>query len=66
MTIETRPLSEVTSDAIHVLVSQLGPVNTARVISYSSVGYGNYAEKRQQFFANYTVEDIVREIKEHQ
>lgn len=65
MTVETRPLSEVISDAIRVLVSQLGPANTARVISYFSVGYGNYTEERKQLFANYTVDDIVREIKEH-
>jgi hypothetical protein len=65
MTVETRPLSEVISDAIRVLVSQLGPANTARVISYFSVAYGNYTEERQQLFANYTVDDIVREIKEH-
>jgi hypothetical protein len=65
MIIEIRPLSEVVSDAICILVTQIGPANTARFINYFSVGYGNYTEERKQLFAGYTIDDIVREITEY-
>jgi len=63
MNIQTKPLSEVVGEAIHVLVTQMGPANTARVINYFSVGYGDYTEERKQVFADYTIDDIVREIE---
>ena len=65
MNIEQRPMSEVVSDAIHILTSKIGPANTARFINYFSVGFGDYTEERKQIFAKYTVDDIVKEIKEY-
>jgi hypothetical protein len=66
MNIETRPLSEVLKEAIRVLVAQMGPANSARVINYFSIGYGDYTEERKQAFAGYTLDDIVHEMKEHE
>ncbi len=66
MNIEARPLSEVVGEAVRLLVAEIGPANTARVIGYFSVGYGNYTEERKQAFEGYTIDDIVREIREHE
>ena len=63
MIIETKPLAEVVEEAIRLLVTQMGPANAARVINYFSIGYGDYTKERKQFFANYTVDDIIREIE---
>lgn len=64
MNIQTKPLAEVVGEAIHVLVTKMGPANTARVINYFSVGYGDYTEERKRIFADYTVDDIAREIED--
>ncbi len=64
MIIEQKPMCEVISDAMHILTAQIGPANTARFINYFSVGFGDYTEERKQLFTKYTVDDIVKEIKE--
>ena len=64
MNIQTKSLAEVVGEAIQVLITKIGPANTARVINYFSVGYGDYTEERKHLFAGYTVDDIVREIEE--
>ncbi|PIP39097.1 MAG: hypothetical protein COX19_08990 [Desulfobacterales bacterium CG23_combo_of_CG06-09_8_20_14_all_51_8] len=63
MMIEQRPMSEVISDAINILASQIGTANTARFINYFSVGFGDYTEDRKEIFAKFTVDDIVTEIR---
>ncbi|MBM4029649.1 MAG: hypothetical protein FJ280_30260 [Planctomycetes bacterium] len=63
MSIEAKPLSQVVSNAIRILTSQIGPADTARFINHFSAGLGNYTEERKQLYARYTVHDIVREIK---
>jgi hypothetical protein len=63
MTVEVKPLAEVTQRAIRVLVQQIGPADTARFVTQFTVGYGNYTEERQALFASMTLDDIVAEIK---
>jgi hypothetical protein len=63
MTVEVKPLAEVTQEAIRVLIQELGPVNTVRFVNQFTVGYGNYTEERDQLFAGMTLDDIVSEIK---
>ena len=63
MTVQVKPLAEVTQDAIRVLIQELGPANTVRFVSQFTVGYGNYTEERRQLFAGMTLDDIVSEIK---
>ncbi len=65
MITETRPLAEITAQAISVLCKEIGVVNTVRFINQFSAGYGNYTEERQQLFGNLTLEDIVTEIKKN-
>ena len=63
MTVQVKPLAEVTQEAIRVLIQELGPANTVRFVSQFTVGYGNYTEERRQLFAGMTLDDIVSEIK---
>jgi len=63
MTVQVKPLAEVTQEAIRVLIQELGPANTVRFVNQFTVGYGNYTEERQQLFAGMTLDDIISEIK---
>lgn len=63
MIIETKPLTEITQEAIRILCKEIGVVNTLRFINQFTTGYGNYTEEREQLFADMTLDDIVSEIK---
>jgi len=63
MTVEVKPLAEVTQEAIRVLIQELGPVDTVRFVNQFTVGYGNYTEERRRLFAGMTLDEIVTEIK---
>ena len=63
MTMEVKPLAEVTQEAIRVLIQELGPVDTVRFVNQFTVGYGNYTDERRQLFAGMTMDEIVSEIK---
>jgi len=64
MIAESKPLAEITHDAIRVLCKEIGVVATIRFVSQFTTGYGNYSEQRDQLFADMTLEDIVSEIKQ--
>ena len=64
MAVETRPLAEITREAIRVLCKEIGLANTVRFINQFTTGYGNYTEEREQFFANLTLDEIVSKIKQ--
>ena len=64
MTIEVKPLAEITQDALSVLCKEIGIVNTVRFISQFTAGYGNYTEERERLFAEMTLDNIVAEIKQ--
>lgn len=64
MIAETRPLAEVTQEAIRVLLREIGVVNTLRFLNQYTAGYGDYTEERHRLFGDMTLEDIVTEIKQ--
>ncbi len=63
MTVEVKPLAEITHEALSVLCKYLGIANTMRFISQFTTGYGNYTEERREIYANLSVDDIVAEIE---
>ena len=63
MTIQEKPLSEITREAIQVLSREIGIANTIRFMNQFTTGYGNYTEEREQMFGDMTLDDIVAEIK---
>lgn len=63
MVVETRPLAEITQEAIQVLYQKLGAVNTVRFLSQFTVGYGNYLEEREEMFGNLSLDELIADIK---
>ncbi|MFN2132493.1 MAG: hypothetical protein ACK2VD_18350 [Anaerolineae bacterium] len=64
MVVDTKPLAEITEDALRVLYREIGLVNTVRFISQFTVGFGDYTEERRRLFQDMTLEDIVTEIRD--
>ena len=64
MTPVTNPLTEVTTEAIALLLREIGVVNTVRFLNQYSTGYGNYVTERDQLFGHLTLDEIIREIRE--
>jgi hypothetical protein len=63
MTVEVKPLAEITHEAITVLCKHIGVANTLRFINQFTTGYGNYTEERKDIFADKSLEDIRLEIE---
>jgi hypothetical protein len=63
MTIQTKPLNEITTEAIHILCQEMGVANTLRFINQFTMGYGNYTEEREALFGDLTVSEIIAEIQ---
>lgn len=59
----TKPLAEVTQEAIRVLYREIGIVNTVRFLNQFTAGYGNYTEEREHLFGHLTLDEILAEIK---
>lgn len=60
---ETKPLTEITREAIRILCKEMGLVNTLRFITQFTTGYGNYVEEREELFADMTLDDIVSAVE---
>lgn len=63
MTVQPKPLAEVTRQAIEVLARELGAADAARFVNQFSTGYGDYTAERDALFGQKTLEEIVAEIK---
>lgn len=63
MSINTKPLAEITQDALQVLYREIGIENTVRFINQFTVGFGDYTEERRQLFRDMTLDDIVTGIE---
>jgi hypothetical protein len=63
MVVQTRPLAEVTHDAIRVLCRELGLADTMRFVGQFTIGYGDYTAERDELFEDMTLDDIIAEIK---
>ena len=62
MAVPARPLSEITEQAIRLLVREMGAADAARFIGQFSTGYGDYTKERKELFKGLTIEDVVREV----
>ena len=61
--LETKPLNQITQEAIQVLYQKIGVVNTVRFLNQFTTGYGDYTAERDALFADMTLDDILAEIK---
>ncbi len=63
MTVQTRPLVEVTQRAIELLTRELGAADTLRFVNQFTTGLGDYTAEREHLFAGETLEQIIGAIK---
>lgn len=63
MMLETKPLNQITQEAIQVLYQKIGVVDTVRFLNQFTTGYGDYTVERDALFADRTLDDILTEIE---
>lgn len=66
MTIATRPLTQITVEALHLLYAQLGLVDTIRFLNQFTTGFGNYTEERRAIVEAQTLEEALTEMRAYQ
>jgi hypothetical protein len=64
MIVQTKPLAEVTQNAIRVLCREIGLVDTLRFVGQFTVGYGDYTAERDELFGDMTLDDMIVGIKQ--
>ncbi len=63
MNVQTKPLSEITQQALALLTKELGIADTVRFLNQFSTGYGDYTRERDTLFADVTLDEILAAIK---
>ena len=63
MILESKPLTQITQDAIQILYREIGVVNTVRFLNQFTTGYGDYTVERDTLFADVTLVEILTDIK---
>ena len=64
MTAKIQPLDKLNDEALQLLMKELGVANTARFIQQFSTGSGNYTEERKELFKDWTLDDVLEEIRQ--
>ena len=64
MTVETKPLAELTNRAIELLSRELGAADTLRFVNQFTTGYGDYTAERDALLGPMTLEEIISQIKD--
>ncbi|MFM8295151.1 MAG: hypothetical protein ACKN9E_11465 [Microcystaceae cyanobacterium] len=63
MITQTKNLSEITQQAIEVLLKEVGIANTIRFLNQFSTGYGNYTEERENLLEDLTLNEVLAQLK---
>jgi len=63
MIAETKPLAEISQEAVRLLYRELGVPNTVRFLRQFTVGLGNYTEERKALFGDKSLDELVSAIK---
>ena len=64
MTTPTQPLSEITEEAVRVLVRELGVARTLRFLGQYRTGTGDYTAERHRFLADAPLDTLVEEARQ--
>jgi hypothetical protein len=64
MSVQAKPLIEITQQAIALLTKEIGIVDTVRFLNQFTTGYGDYTEEREALFAHLTLEEILAALKQ--
>jgi hypothetical protein len=63
MNIETRPISEISRQATHILFKEMGIVDTIRFLNQFSIGQGDYTKEREKWLGDISMDDAISQIK---
>ena len=63
MNVPTQPLSEVTREAVTVLVRELGVARTLRFLGQYRTGQGNYTEERHHFLEDGPLDELIEQAQ---
>ncbi len=63
MSVEIRPLSELSQQATAILAREMGIADTLRFLSQFASGSGDYTKERVQWLGDLSLEQITSEIK---
>jgi len=66
MIAETRPLTDITQEALLVLYRELGLVNTIRFLNQFTAGFGNYTEERRELIKDQTLNEVLADLHQYQ
>lgn len=64
MSVQPKSLSQITQDAIAILMKEIGIANTLRFLNQFSTGFGNYTEERETLFKDLTLDEILQQMGE--
>lgn len=59
MNVQTKPLSEITQQAIDLLFKEMGIVDTIRFLNQFTTGYGDYTQEREALFKDLTLDELL-------
>jgi hypothetical protein len=63
MNTETRPISEISRRATHILFKEMGVVETIRFLNQFSVGRGDYTKEREKWIGDISLNKAITQIK---
>ena len=63
MNTETRPISEISRQATHILFKEMGVVDTIRFLNQFSLGRGDYTKERENWLGGITLDNAIAQIK---
>jgi len=63
MNMETRPISEISRRATHILFREMGIVETIRFLNQFSIGRGDYTKEREKWIGDISLDDAISQIK---
>lgn len=63
MILPTKPLHEITRQAIHVLSREIGVADTLRFLNQFHGGLRSYTDERNALFGEMTLDEILGEIR---
>jgi hypothetical protein len=61
----TKPLTDLTQEAVHLLIERIGAADTVRFLGQFGTGSGNYTEERRTMVEQTSLADILHAL-EHQ
>lgn len=63
MNVQTKPLSEITQQALTLLAKELGLADPVRFLNQFTAGYGDYTKERDTLFADLTLDELLSASK---